>query len=437
MTRVRSTFFSKSLLVGTFALCASSAISAPIILNNHGFETGDLTGWDYIGEVVAAGVTDVTTDNGTNYTLSPFQSRMAYLNGQGASVTEIEEFLGIEVGSLYQAQIVGDSTNQNGGGEDPEIPEGPEDGDQPGVFNASSQSELEDSPTNGNYELTNGSAIAQTFTAQAGDTISMSWNYVARDYIPYTDPSFAILIGPDGEAIIDVLASTTGPGFTTGSDGISGVFNFTEELTQDGEYTLAFAVTNSGDDVLNPALFLDNGVSECVPNCNDIGSPENPLLPEEDDTPEVFDFTFEVTEPSTPIFIDPIVAVGYDYVVHSGPNVASVILPNIGDGEFDLYGWDGSDYSIFLGSVFAGVEFNFAPGGVDRFRVLGIETEAGIDPTDANAFITGLTFVDTGTVDISQTPLTVEVDEVPAPVTLPLLAIGLFVNFLMRRKSKR
>ena len=121
MTRDRSTFFSKSLLVGTLALCASSAISAPIILNNHGFETGDLTGWDYIGEVVAAGVTDVTTNNDTTYTLSPFQSRMAYLNGQGASVTEIEEFLGIEVGSLYQAQIVGDSTNQNGGGEGPEI----------------------------------------------------------------------------------------------------------------------------------------------------------------------------------------------------------------------------------------------------------------------------------------------------------------------------
>ena len=62
---------------------------------------------------------------------------------------------------------------------------------------------------------------------------------------------------------------------------ISGVFQFTEELTDAGEYTIAFAVTNSGDTALNSALFLDNGTSLCEPNCNEEGSPENPLLPEE------------------------------------------------------------------------------------------------------------------------------------------------------------
>ena len=79
----------------------------------------------------------------------------------------------------------------------------------------------------------------------------MSWNYAARDYIPFTDPAFSVLIAPDGTAMLDVLASTTGPGLVTDSDGISGVFSFAEQLTQSGEYTLGFAVTNSGDTILN------------------------------------------------------------------------------------------------------------------------------------------------------------------------------------------
>ena len=436
-----------SAVVAALTLCSTSIIAAPIILNNHGFETGDLTGWDFIGDVVASNSTDVTTSNNTVYSISPFQTHMAYLNSQGATVTEIEEFLGIQVGSLFEAQSVGSSTNDGGDfGEGPSDPEIPQDvisnanSSETGDVNIqnSGSDEVVDiaAASNGNFSLTNGSAISQSFIAQAGDTISMSWNYVARDYTPYTDPSFAILVGPNGETIVDVLATTTGPGFVTGSDGISGVFQFTEELTEAGEYTIAFAVTNSGDTALNSALFLDNGTSLCEPNCNEEGSPENPLLPEEDDTPDVFDFTFEVTEPSTPIFIDPIVAIGYDYVVHDGPNVASVILPSIGDGVFDLYGWEGGDYTNFLGSVNAGVEFDFGSLGVDRFRVSGIEVEAGLDPTDSTAFITGLTFVSAGTVDISQTPISIEVAAVPSPSTLPLIGLGLLAGFFMRRKRK-
>jgi hypothetical protein len=216
--------------------------------------------------------------------------------------------------------------------------------------------------------LTNGSAISQSFMGLAGDTVSMSCNYAARDYIPFTDPAFSILIAPDGTAMVDVLASTTGPGLVTGSDGISGVFTF--------------AVTNSDDQVLNATLFIDDGAGECNPSCNELGSSENPLLPQEDDTPGTFDFSFIVTEPATPIFIDPIIAIGYDYIVSSGPNIASVILPNIGDGEYDIFGWDGADFTTFLGDAFAGIAFDFGSLGVDQFSVLGIETAAMLDPLD-------------------------------------------------------
>ena len=33
-----------------------------------------------------------------------------------------------------------------------------------------------------------------------------------------------------------------------------------------------------------------------------------------------------------------------------------------------------------------GIVFNFAPGGVNKFEVLGIETSAGLDPNNVTAF---------------------------------------------------
>lgn len=386
----------KSVLITSMVLATGSAMAAPISLINQGFETGDLSGWDTIGQVIATGPTTVVTNNGTNYLISPNESSMAFLDSFGASVSEIEGFFGIASGSLNATQT---------------------------PF--------------GNGSLTNGSAISQSFVASAGDTIDMSWNYAARDYIPYTDPSFAVLIAPDGTTQIETLASTTGPGLATGSDGISGVFSFAEELTQDGEYTIGFAVTNSSDTILNATLFLDDAAGECNPSCNELGSPENPLLPEEDDTPESFDFSFTVTEPSLPIFIDPIVAVGYNYIVNSGPNVASVILPEIGDGIFDVYGWDGSDYNLYLGEALSNIAFDFEADGVSQFQVKGIEVEEMLDPTDPAAFVTGLTFVDAGNVDISQIAITVDTDDlvdVPAPSSLGLLAISLL---MMRRIYKK
>jgi len=79
-------------------------------------------------------------------------------------------------------------------------------------------------------------------------------------------------------------------------------------------------------------------------------------------------------------------------------------LPEVGDNVFDLYLWNGSQYE-YHASVGSGFNYEFPAGGVDRFRVLGIETGAALDPSNPTAFITGLTFVSTGQFTGTMTPI--------------------------------
>jgi hypothetical protein len=111
------------------------------------------------------------------------------------------------------------------------------------------------------------------------------------------------------------------------------------------------------------------------------------------------------------IFIDPPIAIGYDYAIGAGdPKFKSVLLPEAGDNLYDLYLWKGSAY-VFQSTIAANAEFDFTdivPEGVDRFRILGIEPAAELDPRNAMAFVTGLTFVSTGNFTGTMRPIVAE-----------------------------
>ena len=139
----------------------------------------------------------------------------------------------------------------------------------------------------------------------------------------------------------------------------------------------------------------------------------------------VYNFAITNVGPNSVTFIDPFVAIGYDYAIGLGnPNFASVLLPTgVGDNLFDLFVWNGSEFADSGIDLVGGTQFFFGAGGVDRFSIRGIETSAGLDPNNVAAFITGLSFVVNGNFTGTMTPITVEVAAgVPEPGTTLLLA---------------
>ena len=124
-------------------------------------------------------------------------------------------------------------------------------------------------------------------------------------------------------------------------------------------------------------------------------------------------------------YIDPEVAIGYDYEIGAGnPNFTSVDLPDaIGDGLYDIFGFDANNNQVLLAHDWRGSDvYNFGATGVGRFRVAGIETSAGLNPGSTTAFITGLTFSGSGLFTGLQTPITATVNATPEPPTLALVA---------------
>jgi hypothetical protein len=125
-------------------------------------------------------------------------------------------------------------------------------------------------------------------------------------------------------------------------------------------------------------------------------------------------FMFDINvEEGIPCFIDPDIAIGYDYATGEEDTVkfASVTLPEVGDNLYDLYLFNGSEFYLEQKDLPAGFTYVFDPSGVERFRVLGITKAAELSPDDTTAFITELTFTGTGRFTGTQTPITVFIND--------------------------
>lgn len=168
-----------------------------------------------------------------------------------------------------------------------------------------------------------------------------------------------------------------------------------------------------------------------------VGStPYNPILPSNPGAGDgAWEFVNVPVSATNPVWFDPEVAIGYVYQVNgSGPLISSVILPQgVGDGRYDIYVWENGDWKLLQGNVLGGQTFSFG-AAVDRFKVLGIEESAGLNPASPIAFSAGLVFDQNGTVNLSQH--VISVTAVPEPSTYAMLGAGLAMLGMVARRRR-
>jgi hypothetical protein len=116
-----------------------------------------------------------------------------------------------------------------------------------------------------------------------------------------------------------------------------------------------------------------------------------------------------VTVTEVTIWIDPVVAAGYDYAVEKGPKVTAIELPKgIGDNKFDLWVYQSDKYVDSGVDIEGGTLYNFNEP-VRNFSIRGIETSAELDPQNETAFPTGLRFEKTGKAVVYMTSVVNEI----------------------------
>jgi hypothetical protein len=195
-------------------------------LINGGFETGDFTGWTTLGEtnIETAGLGSGPTQGTSQASLSTA--------GAAFAGSIIEEFLGLDPGSLDNLGTSLDFLPFPGG--------------------VASQ----------------GSAIRQTFTVNAGDILTFDWNFLTNEpalFPPFNDFSFVSisslqdLAGAFDQRFQPVISPMTRFFQETGFQ----PFSFTIPTT--GTYTLGIGVTDWRDTTKDSVLLVDNVKLASVP----------------------------------------------------------------------------------------------------------------------------------------------------------------------------
>jgi len=262
--------FRKILVVAIVAI--SSVFSLPVLAQNVGFETGDFTDW-------------VTGDTPGTWTSNDFNG-----NGNGVKIVTGEQTYNSNAHSAmgdpsspYYAPavtphtwIIGPYGNSmaalqpNGNYTFAQMSSGL-------GLSAESQSALtsmlQTQATASGYgsgTVTNTSWMSRDVAMTSGQTVTMAWNYVSTDYVPFNDGSIATMVNTaDGTILGTVnnktaqytLLGFTNPGtgdYSTNSFGFTGWQQITYVANADGTYRLGFGIFNLDDTALSPILFVDS-----------------------------------------------------------------------------------------------------------------------------------------------------------------------------------
>ncbi len=259
-------------------------------------------------------------------------------------------------------------------------------------------------------------------------TPTLSWHYPSNS----TATSASVTIY-DGYDIIhvDPLGNTAQSTYAVPS-----VLSSGKSLQYDHPYTFSIELNDNRND----GSYRARGFTFVDFVLNQGTTPGNLYLPQtvtNDNSPFglYYQFVGVPVQAGVPVNLDPGVALGYEFDIGAGdPLIKTVTLPTgVGDGKYDLYVLEGGVWKLLAHDVQGGGVFTFAGNGVDRFRVGGIEPEAGLDPANPTAFVTALTFNGDGTFNGQMIPLT---DPVPEPQTYALIATGLALIAAATRRRR-
>lgn len=109
-----------------------------------------------------------------------------------------------------------------------------------------------------------GSAIAQSFTANAGDTVSFSFNFLTDESANANGNDFAFVLF---DGTLTLLSNTFSPLQATSSvfTNETGYKDFTLSIGSSGTHSLAFGVVDVNDALGASALLIDNVAVHAVP----------------------------------------------------------------------------------------------------------------------------------------------------------------------------
>ena len=244
------------------------ATGSSIPIPNAGFEDGTLTGWDRgsqtgtLGTSITGNGTGVTVFTGSrtfnygasSWTFSPNNAAYAALLQPKGEQTFTQATSALGLSGTQTSQITQMLSSQ-----------------------ASTTGLGQGNPTDAAW-------ITREVQLTAGITYTMSWNYMATDYVPYNDGSITSLV-PVSVASTPVITvnnfeqsyallgfTNQGTGdYSTGSYGSTGWQMSTYEVSVSGTYKLGFTSFNLDDQGLPPVLMIDDAIGTTL-SCNQAGA---------------------------------------------------------------------------------------------------------------------------------------------------------------------